>query len=132
MRSYGLLIGGEQREGQGWNYTVRASALIADPASAFTLKRELELGTRAHEDAPPEVVGRCAWGEDRENAEALEAAGRARREYGSTSLSTRRSIMHEFAVAMRERGHELVEILVAEGHPQRLAEWEVRGIVDCT
>ena len=29
MRSYGLLIGGEQREGEGWNYTVKASALIA-------------------------------------------------------------------------------------------------------
>ena len=70
MRSYGLLIGGEVRDGEGWNYTVRASALIADPASAFSLKRALELGTHAHEDAPPEVVGRCAWGGDREGAEA--------------------------------------------------------------
>jgi acyl-CoA reductase-like NAD-dependent aldehyde dehydrogenase len=132
MRSYGLLIGGEERDGEGWNYTVKASALIADPAAAFGLKRELELGQRPHEGAPPEVVGRCAWGGDRENAEALEAAGRARAEYGATSLATRRSIMTEFASVMRERGHELVEILVYEGHPRRLAEWEVRGIVDGT
>src|SRR5260370_42709060 len=54
MRSYGLLIDGEEREGQGWNYTVRASALIADPAAAFELKRSLELGTYAHDDAPDE------------------------------------------------------------------------------
>jgi len=132
MRSYGLLVGGEEREGEGFNYTVRASALIADPAAAFTLKRELELGQHSAEDAPEEVVGRCAWGSDRDNAEAIEAAARARREYGRISLATRRSIMTEFAAAMRERGQELVEILVCEGHPRRLAEWEVRGIVDCT
>src|SRR5207244_133175 len=73
VRSYGLYIDGQEREGQGWNYTVRASALIADPAGAFELKRALELGTRSSEDVPDEVVGRCAWGGDRENAEAIEA-----------------------------------------------------------
>ena len=88
MRSYGLLIDGEEREGQGWNYTVKASALIADPAEAFGLKRSLELGTRAHEDAPDEVVGRCAWGGDREGAEALEAAARARAESTAERRST--------------------------------------------
>lgn len=132
MRSYGLLIGGEEREGEGYNYTVRASALIKDPAGAFELKRSLELGNRSPEDAPAEVVGRCAWGGDRENEEALEAAARARRAYGRFSLAARRSIMTDFASVMRERGHELVEILVCEGHPRRLAEWEIRGIIDGT
>lgn len=132
MRSYGLLIDGTEREGQGWNYTVRASALIADPAGAFTLKRDLELGNRSAEDAPPEVVGRCAWGEERDGAEALEAAARARREYGRMPLDTRRAILTEFANTMRARGDEMAEILVCEGHPRRLAEWEVRGIIDGT
>jgi acyl-CoA reductase-like NAD-dependent aldehyde dehydrogenase len=40
--------------------------------------------------------------------------------------------MAEFASVMRERGEELVEILVCEGHPRRLAEWEIRGIIDGT
>src|SRR5437588_8586596 len=110
MRSYGLFIDGEDREGQGWNYTVRASALIADPAGAFGLKRSLELGSHPAEDAPAEVVGRCAWGGDREGAEALEAAARARNEYGRTPLSVRRMMGDEFAQAMLARAQELVEI----------------------
>jgi len=132
MRSFGLLIDGQEREGQGWNYTVRASALIADPAGAFGLKRSLELGTRAHEDAPPEVVGRCAWGGDREGAEALEAAARARREFGRTPPSVLRVMSEQFGQMMRDRAEELVEILIAEGHPRRLAEWEIRGVIDAT
>jgi acyl-CoA reductase-like NAD-dependent aldehyde dehydrogenase len=132
MRSYGLLIDGEEREGQGWNYTVRASALIADPAAAFELKRSLELGTYAHDDAPEEVVGRCAWGGDREGAEALEAAARARAEFGRTPLSVRRVMCAEFGQAMRDHAQDLVEILICEGHPRRLAEWEIRGVIDAT
>jgi len=132
MRSYGLLIDGEEREGQGWNYTVRASALIADPAGAFGVKRALELGTAPSEDAPPDVVGRCAWGEDREGAEALEAAARASSEFGRTSPAHRRLISQEFGEAIRDRAEELVEILIWEGHPRRLAEWEVRGVIDAT
>jgi acyl-CoA reductase-like NAD-dependent aldehyde dehydrogenase len=132
MRSYGLLIDGQEREGQGWNYTVRASALIADPAAAFELKRSLELGTRGLEDLPPEVVGRCAWSGDREGAEALEAAARARPEFGRMPLSARRVMCEEFGQAMRDRAQDLVEILICEGHPRRLAEWEIRGVIDAT
>src|SRR5947209_15968288 len=119
MRSYGLLIGGEIRQGQGWNYTVRASALLADPAGAFELKRSLELGTRAHQDAPPEVVGRCAWSGDRDGQRALESAWRASRAYASTPLEVRRSIAADFGAAVFGRAEEFVEILVAEGHPRR-------------
>ena len=132
MRSYGLLIDGEEREGQGWNYTVKASALIANPAEAFGLKRALELGNHPPEEAPPEVIGRCAWGGDREVEEALEAAARARDEFGRTPLSVRRRLATEFAQEVRNHAEEFVEILIAEGHPRRLAEWEIRGIIDQT
>jgi acyl-CoA reductase-like NAD-dependent aldehyde dehydrogenase len=132
MRSYPLYVDGEDRDGQGWNYTVRASALIADPVAAFGLKRALELGTKPLEEAPEEVVGRCAWGGDRENTEAIEAAARARPVYGKMPLDERRAMGTEFAEQMLERAEELVEILIAEGHPRRLAEWEIRGIIDAT
>ena len=69
--------------GQSWKYTVRSSALIADPAGIFNLNRELDLGHRDPDD--PEipdgvVVGRCAIGDLRDSAEALESARRATRE----------------------------------------------------
>lgn len=132
MRSYPLYIDGEDCAGDGWNYTVRASALIADPMGAFELKRALELGTRSAEEAPSEVVGRCAWSGDRDAARALEAASRARREYARTPLAVRRSIAADFGQAVFDRAQEFVEILVAEGHPRRLAEWEVRGVIEGT
>jgi len=133
MRSYPLYIDGEDRDGQGWNYTVKASALLADPIATFNLKRALDLGQADLSDAPPGVVvGRSAWGERREGAEALEAAARASREFARTPLDVRRAMSAEYHDAIVARAEEFVEILVWEGHPRRLAQWEVRGMIEGT
>jgi acyl-CoA reductase-like NAD-dependent aldehyde dehydrogenase len=133
MRSYPLYIDGQDRDGQGWNYTVRASALLADPVNTFNLKRALDLGQIDPGDAPADVVvGRSAWGEQREGAEALEAAARASREFARTPLDVRRAMSAEYHDAIVERADEFVEILVWEGHPRRLAQWEVRGMIEGT
>ena len=133
MKSYPLLIDGQDREGQGWNYTVRASALLANPIETFNLKRALDLGQMDPADAPEGVVvGRSAWGDRREGAEALEAAARAAREYARTPLDVRRAMVAEYHDAIVERAEEFVDILVCEGHPRRLAQWEVRGMIEGT
>ncbi|MFL5782745.1 MAG: aldehyde dehydrogenase family protein [Thermoleophilaceae bacterium] len=133
MRSYPLLIDGQDRDGQGWNYTVKASALLKDPIGTFNMKRALDLGQMDPGDAPPDVVvGRCAWADRREGAEALEAAARAAREFSRTPVDVRRAMSAEYHDAILARAEEFVDILVWEGHPRRLAEWEVRGMIEGT
>ena len=127
MRSYPLYIDGHDHVGRGWLYTVRASAFIDDPFGAFALKRSFELDGQAVPTA--DVVGRCAWGGEDENRLAIEAAARASRRFRAFPLALRKQMLHEFHHALRERSGELVEILVAEGHPRRLAQWEVSGIL---
>lgn len=127
MRSYPLYIGGRDVEGDGWTYVVHASASLRDPDRTFDLKRALELGSRA---MPSEdVVARCAWGGGRENALALEAAHAAAADYGDTPFETRKAILLDFHQAVADRAEELVDILVAEGHPRRLARWELSGVL---
>lgn len=127
MRSYPLYIGGEDVEGTGWTYTVRASALIRDPVETFNYKRALELGETT--EVTDDVVGRCAVGGPEHNQRALEAAKRASREYRLFPLEVRSRIMRDFHEALADRVDDLVELLEAEGHPRRLAQWEVSGMV---
>ncbi len=131
MKSYPLLISGHDEPGSGWNYVLRASAFLRDPAGTFELKRRLELGEAPESDAANEaVVGRCAWGGPGENRRAVASAARAASEYAAFPEDVRLQMGLDFNTAIRERAAELVEILIAEGHPRRLAEWEVRGILD--
>jgi acyl-CoA reductase-like NAD-dependent aldehyde dehydrogenase len=124
-----MLIDGEDDAGVGWSYVVRASALIADPERAFNLKRGLELGSIDLDDRDEAVVARCAWGEDRHNERALAAAARASETFGRFGLRQLQDIGADFHRRLLARAEELVEILIVEGHPRRLAEWEVSGVV---
>jgi acyl-CoA reductase-like NAD-dependent aldehyde dehydrogenase len=129
MKSYPMLIEGEDDEGLGWSYVMRASALIADPARVFKAKRDLELGNLEVEESGEEVVARCAWGDAQHNRRALEAAARASKTYGRFSVCQLREIAADFHRELLSRVSELVEILVVEGHPRQLAEWEVTGVL---
>jgi len=130
MKSYPLYINGEDVDGRGWTYVVRASALIGDTENAFNLKRALEVGERA--DSTEDVVGRVALGGPEHNERALEAARRASRTFRSFPQETRSQIVIEFNKTLAERSDELIEILVAEGHPRRLAQWELSGMLRAT
>src|SRR5207302_1657386 len=96
----------------GWNYTLKASALLADPINMFNLKRALDLGQMDPSEAPADVVvGRSAWSDRRTNAEALEAAARASREFRRTPLDVRRAMSDEYHDSIVARADEFAEIL---------------------
>lgn len=126
MRSYGLFINGEEIEGTGWSYTVRASAFLRDAREAFNLKRGLELGSVT--ETTEDVVGRCAIGNADHVQRAIQAAHDAQAEFSAFPFETRHQMVLDMHHATRELAPEMVEILVAEGHPRRLAEWEVTGV----
>jgi acyl-CoA reductase-like NAD-dependent aldehyde dehydrogenase len=128
MRSYALYIDGEDRESDSWTYAARASALMDNTVEVFNAKRALDLDRMSLQDAPDYIVGRCAVGDARMGTEALEAASRAKDTWARTSLSTRREFGIALGEAIIERREELADIMVTEGHPRRLAEWEIRGM----
>jgi len=129
MLSYPLFVDGRDVEPRGWTYCVRASEFLRDPGAAFALKRGLELGEIDPAGAPDSVFGRVATGADEDNRRAVEAAARAAVEWGATSVELRREVARTFHEALAARFDELVEILVAEGHPRRLARWEANGML---
>jgi acyl-CoA reductase-like NAD-dependent aldehyde dehydrogenase len=130
MKSYRQYIDGADVEGDRWTYVVRASAMLRDVDAAFNLKRALELGrpTEPSED----VVARCAVGNVEDSNRALEAARRASRTFRLFPQQTRSQIVIDFNETLAARAEEMIEILIAEGHPRRVALWEVAGMLRST
>lgn len=127
MYSYDVYIDGKDEPGPRWTYVVKASEFIRDLRPAFALKRSLELGQV--EPGDDRVAGRCAVSSTEQNARALEAAHRASRELSRMSLADRSAVVVEFNQALQERQAEVIDIMIAEGHPRRLAQWEVSGML---
>jgi acyl-CoA reductase-like NAD-dependent aldehyde dehydrogenase len=127
MRSYPSYIDGKDVPASKWVYVVRASALLRDPHAAISLKRSLELGRPA--EVTDDVVGRVAVTTAEDNERALVAARRASRVFGAMPQELRSQMFMEFNRTLAERADEMIDILVAEGHPRRLAQWELSGIL---
>jgi acyl-CoA reductase-like NAD-dependent aldehyde dehydrogenase len=130
MRSYLQYIDGKDVEGERWTYVVRASAMMRDTDAAFNLKRALELGRPA--ELTEDVVARCAVGNVADSDRAVEAAWRASRTFRLFPQEARSQIVIEFNQMLAARAEELIEILMAEGHPRRLAQWELSGMLYAT
>jgi acyl-CoA reductase-like NAD-dependent aldehyde dehydrogenase len=129
MRSYPLHIGGADCEGSGWTYVVKVDELIRDPRRAFRVKRALELGEEIDPAQASIVAGRCAIGTDADNRRALEAAAAASKPLAQMPVATRRRMGVVFHERLCARVDELVDVLIAEGHPRHVAERETDGIV---
>jgi len=129
MRSYPLHIGGADCEGSGWTYVVKVDELIRDPRGAFRVRRALELGEQIDPAHTAIVAGRCAIGTAADNERALEAAARASRPLARMPAQARERIGVAFHERLRSHAGELVEVLIAEGHPRQVAERETEGIL---
>jgi acyl-CoA reductase-like NAD-dependent aldehyde dehydrogenase len=129
MRSYPLHIGGTDCEGRGWTYVVKVDELIRNPRDAFRVRRALELGVDVEPARASIVAGRCAIGTDEDNQRALEAAAAAARPLAHMPVEVR----HQMGVAFHERlqaeAGELIDVLIAEGHPRQVAQRETEGIL---
>ena len=132
MRSYPLHIAGADCEGTRWTYVVKVDEMIRDARAAFRVKRALELGEEVDPARLDVIAGRCAVGSDADNRRALEAAAEASKTFAQTPLDIRRQIGIALHERLCERADELVEILIAEGHPRLVAERETEGILNGT
>jgi acyl-CoA reductase-like NAD-dependent aldehyde dehydrogenase len=123
-------VGGQDVDSGRYVYTVSTASLLDDVFASLTLKRRLERGELSPDAATGSVVGRCALAEPETVAAATEAAARAAREWAAVPLSTRMRLGAGIRDRLR-RGHiGLVELLVAEGSPRMLAEWQVAGLLE--
>ncbi|WP_369217128.1 aldehyde dehydrogenase family protein [Streptomyces flavofungini] len=127
--SYGSYVDGRERPGTQWVYTVRASAMLRNFFGSIRTKRSLEKGTMAAADAPEEVIGRCAVADEHEVQAALRSAARAADEWSRAPLATRLRLVEVFHGLVREKHDEIVDLMIAEGHPSALARWEASGIL---
>ncbi|MDJ1135802.1 aldehyde dehydrogenase family protein [Streptomyces iconiensis] len=124
-RSYQSYVGGQDLPNDAWVYTVDSHALLEDVFTGVQLKRKLERDPDSEAAGHPYVAGRVAVASDEENRRALEAAAKAAPEWAATPLDERMRLGGLFRETLEAHRQELLDLLVAEAHPVRLARWEL-------
>ncbi|WP_051871411.1 aldehyde dehydrogenase family protein [Streptomyces sclerotialus] len=132
LLSYSSYIGGRDVEGDGWVYTVSAGSLLADVFTSVGLKRALERSPDPRSEAAqhPYVVGRVAVAGDAGIDAALKAASAAAPAWAAVPLDRRMALGPLFRERLARHGAELLDLMVAEGTPLRLARWQLGGLLE--
>jgi acyl-CoA reductase-like NAD-dependent aldehyde dehydrogenase len=128
--TYHSYIRGEDVSSHRYVYTVKTSAILDDVFEALTLKRRLESGRSDVPAAAEFVVGRCALADQDAVEAATAAAAEAAPGWAAVPLRTRLLLAAGIRERLGERHAELVDLLIAEGNPRGLAEWQVAGLLD--
>ena len=130
MRSYRVNVAGEDEDGAGWIYTPRAAALIADPLHVGRAVSQHERGIGDPRD-DGFIAGRVATCSNDQTARALSSARAAQPEWAKVPLERRLQWVVAVHDELRRRAGDLHAVLVDEGHPAGLADWEVSSILAC-
>lgn len=125
IRSYRSYIGGSSLDGSGWVYTVSARSLLDDVFTSLNLKRRLERGGDQEVAQHPYVIGRSAVAGAGDAKAAVDAAAAAAPAWARRPLSERLRLGPMIRSRLLANWSAMVDLLVAEAHPRRVAEWEL-------
>ncbi len=127
LPTFTLLIDGEERDTYKYRYFPHAEKLITDYKTVTKVLKQLKLGEipANHKDY---IFARYCVGTTETNLEAMEAAHRASKEFREFPLEKRLQILLDIYELMLVHKEKLIELMMVEGHPRGLAEWEFLGM----
>ncbi len=127
MEEWTLLINGEDLDTGIYDYYPYIDKVLTDFESTKRVIDKLKEGIIPR-NVEKYVYARYCINKEDTNFIAMESAQRAFKEFRRFPLSVRKNILldiHESLVCHKE---EFLKILMIEGHPRRLGEWEFEGM----
>jgi acyl-CoA reductase-like NAD-dependent aldehyde dehydrogenase len=127
MEKYTLLVEGKDLDTGIYEYFPYADKVISNFKATFRALTQLKIGKLQEdsEEAKEYIYAKYCIGKEDTNLRAIETARKASHDFLNTSLSIRRKILGDINKNLIEKKEQLLNILIYEGHPRKLAEWEL-------
>jgi acyl-CoA reductase-like NAD-dependent aldehyde dehydrogenase len=125
--TFALLINGNDIDTGHYKYVVPVSKLLTDQEAVSQVMKQVKRG-QVPSNYKDYIYARYCFGKKDTNRAALEAAYAASQEFRYFPLSKRLRIATDIHDLLLINKDQLIELMVAEGHPRQLAEWEFLGM----
>ncbi len=125
--TFTLLINGEDLDTGKYEYFPYADKLITEPKATLRIIRQLKNG-EIPANYKDYIFARYCVGLEDTNRRAIESAYKAFQIFKNFSLKKRKKIMTDIQNLLLENKEKLIELMIIEGHPRKVAEWELSGM----
>ncbi len=127
MQKFTLLIDGKDVDTENYEYFPYVDKIILDYEN--TRKAIKDAKSNDSKKINEEFIfGQYCISGDGENKSAIAAARRAFVEMKKMPLRARQKMFHDMYEILMQKKEDFINILIAEGHPRKLAEWEFEGM----
>ena len=127
MRKFTLLINGSEIDTEVYGYFPYSDKIIIDFAGTRRLIKELKQG-KYPTGVDEYVFAKYCIGDSETNRLAIESAHNAFKEFRNIPLSGRKKMLLDCYDLLMKKKEELIKLMIIEGHPRKLAEWEFEGM----
>ena len=127
LPTFMLLIDGEEVDTHKYRYFPHAEKLITDYKAVTQVLKQLKSG-EIPANYNDYIFARYCVGTSETNLRAMEAAYRASKEFREFPLEKRVRILLDIYELLLVHKEKLIELMMVEGHPRRLVEWEYLGM----
>jgi acyl-CoA reductase-like NAD-dependent aldehyde dehydrogenase len=130
MKKFTLLINGQDLDTGIYEYFPYADKYISDFRTTFRILTQLKMGKLSEDsqEANEYIFAKYCIGKEDTNLKAVESAYKASLRFRYFPVSARRKILYDIHKYLIQKKEELIKLLVIEGHPRKLAEWEFSGM----
>ncbi|HLF85789.1 MAG TPA: aldehyde dehydrogenase family protein, partial [Nitrospiria bacterium] len=127
LQTFKLLVNGKDLDSGKYEYFPYADKLIVDPRTTIQIIKDLKTG-KIPENYEKYILAKYCIGTIDTNLQAMVAAHEASMEFRYFPISKRVKILTDVYELMLYNRERLIGLMVAEGHPWKLAEWEFSGM----
>lgn len=130
MKTFTLLINGQDLDTGIYDYFPYTDMKITDFETTFRTLTRLKTGKISEDlnNVNKFVFAKYAVGKEDTNLNAIKSAYNAFKVFQNFSLLTRKKIFLNIYDLLLKNREEFINLLILEGHPRKLAEWEFEGM----
>jgi acyl-CoA reductase-like NAD-dependent aldehyde dehydrogenase len=130
MKKFTLLVNGQDLDTGVYEYFPYTDKKISDFKATFRTLTRLKTKKLSEdsEEVNKYIFAKYCVGKEDTNLKAIESAYKASQQFRYFPVSARRKILYDIHKYLIQKKEELIKLLIIEGHPRKLAEWEFSGM----
>ena len=128
MKLYTLLNDGKDIDTGRYRYFPFSDAVIRNYKEVFKITSNLNKG-KVVKDCEKFIYAKFCINDEDTNKKAMESAYEASKKFRYMSVAARLQILLDIRENLLKHKQSLINLLMVEGHPRKLAEWEFSGML---
>lgn len=130
MKKFNLLLNGLDLDTGNYAYFPYTDKKICDFKNTFRTLTQIKTKKLSEdsEEANKYIYAKYSVGNENTNTLAIDYAYKAYQKFSDFSLSIRKKILLDMHKLLLEKKEDFIKLLIIEGHPRKLAEWEFEGM----